>query len=70
MQIGFLLSGAVLVEIVFGWPGIGTLMVNGILARDFPLVQGTILFVATTYVFVNLIVDIVYAFLDPRISYN
>ncbi|NLK00069.1 MAG: ABC transporter permease [Clostridia bacterium] len=70
MQIGFLLSGAVLVEIVFAWPGIGTLMVNGILARDFPLVQGTILFVATTYVFVNLIVDVVYAFLDPRISYN
>lgn len=70
MQIGFLLSGAVLVEIVFAWPGIGTLMVNGILARDFPLVQGTILFVATTYVFVNLVVDIVYAFLDPRISYN
>ncbi len=70
MQIGFLLSGAVLVEIVFAWPGIGTLMVNGILARDFPLVQGTILFVATTYVFVNLIVDIVYALLDPRITYN
>ena len=70
MQIGFLLSGAVLLEIVFSWPGIGTLMVNGILARDFPLVQGTILFVATVYVFVNLIVDLVYAFLDPRISYN
>ena len=70
MQIGFLLSGAVLVEIVFSWPGIGSLMVNGILARDFPLVQGTILFVATIYVFVNLIVDLIYAFLDPRISYN
>ena len=70
MQIGFLLSGAVLVEIVFSWPGIGSLMVNGILARDFPLVQGTILLVATVYVFVNLIVDLIYAFLDPRISYN
>ncbi|NLA10842.1 MAG: ABC transporter permease [Firmicutes bacterium] len=70
MQIGFLLSGAVLVEIIFAWPGIGTLMVNGILARDFPLVQGAILFVATIYVFVNLIVDLVYALLDPRISYN
>lgn len=70
MQIGFLLSGAVLVEIIFAWPGIGSLMVNGILARDFPLVQGTILFVATIYVFVNLIVDLVYALLDPRISYN
>jgi peptide/nickel transport system permease protein len=69
LQIGYLLAGAVLVEIVFSWPGIGSLMVNGILARDFPLVQGIILFVATTYVFVNLIVDIVYAFLDPRITY-
>lgn len=70
MQIGFLLAGAVLVEMVFAWPGIGTLMVNGILARDFPLVQGVILFVATTYVIVNLIVDILYAILDPRISYQ
>lgn len=70
MQIGFLLAGAVLVEMVFAWPGIGTLMVNGILARDFPLIQGVILFVATTYVIVNLIVDILYAILDPRISYQ
>lgn len=70
MQIGFLLAGAVLVEMVFAWPGIGTLMINGILARDFPLVQGIILFVATTYVIVNLIVDIIYALIDPRISYK
>lgn len=70
MQIGFLLAGAVLVEMVFSWPGIGTLMVKGILARDFPLVQGIILFVASSYVLMNLLVDIVYAYLDPRISYN
>lgn len=70
MQIGFLLAGSVLVEMVFAWPGIGTLMINGILARDFPLVQGTILLVATTYVIVNLIVDVLYAILDPRISYK
>jgi peptide/nickel transport system permease protein len=70
MQIGYLLAGAVLVEIVFSWPGLGTLMVNGILARDFPLVQGGILFVATVYVFINLLVDFVYAFFDPRISYE
>jgi peptide/nickel transport system permease protein len=70
MQIGFLLAGAVLVEMVFAWPGIGTLMVNGILARDFPLVQGVILFVATTYVVINLLVDILYAIIDPRISYK
>lgn len=70
MQIGFLLAGAVLVEKVFAWPGIGTLMIDGILARDFPLVQGIILFVATTYVIVNLFVDLLYALLDPRISYK
>ena len=70
MQIGYLLSGAVLVEIVFSWLGLGSLMVKGILARDFPLVQGGILFVATVYVFMNLLVDFVYAFFDPRISYE
>jgi len=70
MQIGFLLAGSVLIEMVFAWPGIGTLMINGILARDFPLVQGIILLVATTYVIVNLLVDVLYAVLDPRISYK
>lgn len=69
MQIGYLLSGQVLLEIVFAWPGLGSLMVNGILARDFPLVQGAILFIATAYVLVNLVVDVLYAILDPRISY-
>lgn len=68
MQIGYLLSGAVMVEIVFSWPGLGTLMVKGILARDFPLVQGGILLVATVYVFMNLLVDFIYIFFDPRIS--
>ncbi|WP_333870693.1 ABC transporter permease [Desulforamulus putei] len=70
MQIGYLLAGAVLVEMVFSWPGIGTLMVNGIIARDFPLVQGIILIVATSYVLVNLLVDLLYIFLDPRITYK
>jgi len=68
-QFGYLLSGEVLLEIVFNWPGLGTLMVQGILTRDFPLVQGTILFVATIYVLVTLIVDLLYAALDPRITY-
>jgi peptide/nickel transport system permease protein len=68
-QIGYLLSGEVLLEIVFNWPGLGSLMVNGILYRDFPLVQGTILFVATIYVVVTVLVDLLYARLDPRISY-
>ena len=70
MQIGYLLAGAVLVEMVFSWPGIGTLMVNGIIARDFPLVQGIILLVSTSYVLVNLLVDMLYTFLDPRITYD
>lgn len=70
MQVGFLLAGAVLAEMVFSWPGIGMLMVNGILARDFPLVQGSILLVATSYVLVNLVVDVLYALLDPKIAYS
>ena len=70
MQVGYLLGGDVLVEIVFSYPGIGLAMVNGILARDFPLVQGAILLVAASYVLVNLAVDLLYAYLDPRIHYG
>jgi peptide/nickel transport system permease protein len=70
LQIGYLLGGDVLVEIVFSYPGIGLAMVNGILARDFPLVQGAILLVASAYVLVNLTVDVTYAFIDPRIRYE
>lgn len=70
MQVGYLLSGEILVETVFNWPGVGLLMVNGILAQDFPLVQGSILLVASTYVLVNLSVDVLYAYLDPRIRYQ
>jgi peptide/nickel transport system permease protein len=70
MQVGYLLGGDILVEIIFSWPGIGLLMMNGIMARDFPLVQGAILLVAASYVFVNLIVDILYAYVDPRIHYQ
>jgi peptide/nickel transport system permease protein len=70
MQVGYLLGGEILVETVFSWPGLGLLMVNGILARDFPLVQGAILVIATCYVVVNLVVDLTYALLDPRIQYR
>ncbi len=70
LQAGYLLGGEVLVEQVFNWPGLGLLMVQGILARDFPLVQGAILIVAGTYVLVNILVDLTYAYLDPRISYG
>ena len=70
VQAGYLLGGAVLTETVFAWPGVGTLMVQGILARDFPLVQGAVLVVALTFVLVNLLVDLLYAWLDPRIRYE
>jgi len=55
---------------VFAWPGVGTLVVQGILARDVPLVQGCVLIVALTFVLVNLAVDVLYAYLDPRIRYE
>ena len=70
LQVGFLLGGAVLVEVVFGWPGMGSLIINGSLQRDFPVVQAGVLAVALCYVFVNLVVDVLYAVIDPRIRYG
>jgi len=70
LQVGYLLGGDILIELVFSYPGIGLAMVTGILARDFPLVQGAILLVASSYVLVNLAVDLAYAYLDPRIHYE
>ncbi len=70
LQFGTLLGGAVLTETVFSWPGVGRLMVDSILARDYPVVQGAVLLLAVLFVMINLIVDIIYAFLDPRISYG
>ena len=67
LQFGNLLAGAVIVETVFSRPGLGRLIVGGILAKDFPLVQGTVLFVAASYVMINVLVDVAYAFVDPRI---
>jgi peptide/nickel transport system permease protein len=70
VQAGYLLGGAVLTETVFAWPGVGTLMVQGILARDFPLVQGCVLVIALSFVGINLAVDLLYAWIDPRIRYE
>jgi peptide/nickel transport system permease protein len=67
IQIGGLLSGAVLTETIFSLPGVGTRMVEGILNRDYPVVQGFAVVIAVIFVFTNLIVDISYAYLDPRI---
>ena len=70
LQFGGLLAGAVIVESVFSRPGLGRLAVNAVLARDFPVAQGIVLVVAVMYVFVNLSVDVMYGFLDPRIRYH
>ncbi|WP_079526383.1 nickel ABC transporter permease [Halobacillus hunanensis] len=70
LNFGFLLGGTIITEQVFAINGVGRLMIDAIAARDFPVVQGTVLLVATLFVVVNLIVDIVYALIDPRISYD
>lgn len=70
LQFGVLLGGAVLTETIFSWPGLGKYLVDAIYARDFPVVQGGILFFAGTFVLVNLLVDISYAAIDPRIEYS
>lgn len=70
LRFGGLLGGAVLAETIFNWPGVGRLMVNGIMTRDFPVVQGCILVIALNFVLVNLAVDMAYAVLDPRIRYS
>ncbi len=70
LQFGGLLTGAFIIEAVFAWHGIGELAVQAFAKRDFPMIQGITLVVATTYVLVNLVVDIIYAALDPRITYS
>jgi len=70
LQFGLLLGGAVLTETVFAWPGIGRLIVDSILARDYPVIQGTILIFGLLYLLVNLAVDLAYAYIDPRIRYD
>lgn len=67
IEIGSLLGGALITETVFAWPGIGRLTLQAIQARDLPLVQGVITFGALVFVMVNLIVDLSYSFIDPRI---
>jgi peptide/nickel transport system permease protein len=70
LQFGSLLSGAFLTETVFGRPGIGRYVVAAIGARDYPAIQGTVMVVAVAFVLINLAVDLVYAFLDPRIHFG
>jgi ABC-type dipeptide/oligopeptide/nickel transport system permease component len=70
LQFGAVLTGAVITETIFAWPGVGRLLVQSISFRDYPLVQGCILLIAVTYVAMNLLTDVVYGVLDPRIRYE
>ena len=68
LELAFLLEGAVMVEVIFGRPGLGTFLVNAIEARDFPHVQAIVVLTALLFVTVNLIIDIIYKMIDPRIG--
>ena len=70
LQLGAFLGGAVVTESIFDWPGLGRLMLQAIGTRDYPVLQGTVLFVVVTFVCVTLITDLTYGFLDPRIRYQ
>jgi ABC-type dipeptide/oligopeptide/nickel transport system permease component len=70
LQLAGLLGGAVVTETIFSWPGVGRLAVDAIRTRDFPVVQGAVLVVSLAFVLVNLVVDVLYAYLDPRIRYD
>jgi peptide/nickel transport system permease protein len=67
--VGILLGGSVVIELVFSLPGVGRLIIGAILRRDYPVIQGGLLLTATTFVFVNIVVDVLYAYLDPRVRY-
>jgi ABC-type dipeptide/oligopeptide/nickel transport system permease component len=70
LQLGSVLTGAVVTETIFAWPGVGRLLIQSINGRDYPAVQGCILLIAVTYMSMNLIVDLAYGYLDPRIRYE
>ncbi|MAS33979.1 MAG: peptide ABC transporter permease [Anaerolineaceae bacterium] len=70
ISIGSLLGGAVITENIFGLPGVGRLAIEAIHNRDYPMIQGTVLLVATAFIFVNLVVDVIYVYVDPRIRYE
>jgi peptide/nickel transport system permease protein len=69
LQLAFLLGGVVVVEVIFAWPGLGRLAYDAVLRRDYPVLQGAVLLFSLTFLVVNLIVDLLYAYLDPRIRY-
>jgi len=69
LQVGLLLSGAILTETIFSWPGVGNWLIHGVQSRDYPVVQGGILLVASIVISVNLIVDLLYGVVNPRIRH-
>ena len=70
LQFGAVLTGTIITETIFAWPGVGRLLIQAINFRDYPLIQGCILFISLTYVLMNLITDLTYGLLDPRIRYE
>jgi peptide/nickel transport system permease protein len=70
LQLGALFGGAVITESIFAWPGVGRLALQSINARDYPMVQASVLVISVVYVFLNLAVDLIYVYLDPRIRYR
>jgi peptide/nickel transport system permease protein len=70
LQFASLLGGAVIVETIFAWPGIGRLAVNAILRRDYPVIMGTVLVFAVVFILMNLLVDLFYTLIDPRINFD
>jgi peptide/nickel transport system permease protein len=70
LELGYLLSGTVVTEEVFNLPGVGRLMLSGIYQRDYPIVQGTVLFIAVIFISLNFLVDLLYALINPRIRYG
>ncbi len=69
LQLAFLLGGVVVVEVIFAWPGLGRLALDAVQGRDYPVLQGAVLLFSLTFLVVNLVVDLLYAYLDPRIRY-
>jgi peptide/nickel transport system permease protein len=67
LQLGFLMGGVVVVEVIFAWPGLGRLALTAVQARDFSVLQGSVLYLAAIFLFINLIVDVIYAVIDPRV---
>jgi peptide/nickel transport system permease protein len=69
IQLGLLLGGVLVVELIFDYPGLGRLTINAVLERDFPIIQGVAIFISAIFVFINIAVDLVASFIDPRLEY-